>query len=80
MRKDKLKRIKRISSTERIVRKRIRIIKEGWYSEYKGFLEEHPWVRIPGRLKKYNLRCGCKMCSFKNADTVPLRDKKLNGK
>ena len=42
--------------TRRIVQRRLRIIKDAWVERCDYFENK------PGRLRKYNLSCGCWMC------------------
>jgi len=43
---------------QRIISKRLRIIKHIWQVDYSN----EPWFK-PGRFSKYNLSCNCWMCS-----------------
>lgn len=53
-------------NTKRIMDKRLRIVKDEWCFELHGFKEEHPWLKQPNRVNKYNLRCGCRMCRIRD--------------
>lgn len=50
----------RLHHLERIIKKRLRIVKQ-WRITGGG---EHPMEKEPHRLHKYNLNCGCKMCKY----------------
>lgn len=63
------KKIRRIQNTERVMNRRLRIIKRDWCLNLHGYDEKHPWLKQPNRVNKYNLKCGCRMCSIKDKHT-----------
>lgn len=69
MKPGKKKALRRRQNTERIINKRLGIIRSTWYSDFRGYIEKHPWLSKPGRVNKYNLRCGCRMCRIKDKHT-----------
>ena len=52
------KRLKRMRSTQAVVEKRKRIIREIWKEDPMACFPKSP----DGRLRKYNLACGCPSC------------------
>lgn len=56
----------RRAQNQRKIQKRIEIIKETRD-------EDHPLLKKPGCLKKYNLTCDCGMCSNKLINKLPNR-------
>lgn len=69
MKPNKEKVLRRRNNTQRIINKRLNIIKNQWWIPFEGFVEEHPWLKTPGRVNKFNLRCGCGMCRIKDKHT-----------
>lgn len=49
---------------DRIIKKRVKIVKQ-WYIGLEGIVDEpHQYLKEPGRLFKLNLNCGCKRCHY----------------
>lgn len=57
--KDKQKRLRRKKGTDKIVAKRKAIIRNSWREDPEECFPDSP----DGRLRKYNLVCGCPSCS-----------------
>ena len=71
----------RMHQEERIIKKRMKIVKQ-WKSDYQGFFEEHPLESEPHRMHKWNMNCGCMMCKYykhvgNNKEKYRHRDRKL---
>lgn len=67
------KRGDRLLRTERIVRRRIKIIKKCWT------FPDSKLIRENGRLRKYNLKCTCKMCKKERYDRIEEKRKNDKG-
>lgn len=52
----KIKNSLRRKNTNKVISKRLEIVKNVWQDH------DHPYLHEPGRLEKYNLSCNCKMC------------------
>jgi len=73
----------RRSQNERIIKKRLKIAKECWYSGnscdgqhnrvyFQEWLKKYP----PGHLKKYNFTCSCFMCKIEKHTSYAKRRRK----
>jgi len=60
-----MKKLDRINRTQKKIKKRLKIVKEQWLNDMYGFIEEHPLIKEPHRMHKWNLRCGCRLCRRK---------------
>lgn len=49
---------------DRIIKKRVKIVKQWMLGLEDLFSEPHQYLKEPGRLFKYNLNCGCKRCHY----------------
>ena len=52
--------------TDCVVQRRVRTVKHSW-----TYGRTHPFLKKPGRLKKYNLACGCEMCKLSRKSGKP---------
>ena len=61
MMKDKVKRMRRIVHTRRVVRRRLKVWRRVWKID-EAEIGQSPYFK-PGRLRKNNLaQCSCRMC------------------
>lgn len=48
---------------DRIIKKRTKIVKM-WNIGIEGLVDDPIYLDEPGRMDKFNLNCGCKMCKY----------------
>lgn len=46
----------------RVMKRREKIVRSQWSSNWRGYYEEPTILKEPHRLAKYNLSCSCSMC------------------